>query len=188
MCLLWQGFHHKQRNAEVLLKGMCRASEGNQEKETTGFPSGCRAGDGTPSGEMLVPSAFRGNSLRITLRSSASRYLRRRMWSVSNKMAQRYNNSAGHTNKSFVYAVMQGLCGPATEKSGCAHLYYSFSSNKSVSSSQALMREPATVSFTSYHFPVSTLPGRVTNRFLLSPIVCSIACCVLPSQPKFSQQ
>ena len=57
-----------------------------------------------------------------------------------------------------------------------------------VSSSQALMREPATVSFTSYHFPVSTLPGRVTNRFLLSPIVCSIACCVLPSQPKFSQQ
>ena len=35
-------------------------------------------------------------------------------------MAQRYNNSAGHTNKSFVYAVMQGLCGPATEKSGCA--------------------------------------------------------------------
>ena len=68
------------------------------------------------------------------------------------------------------------------------HLYYSFSSNKSVSSSQALMREPATVSFTSYHFPVSTLPGRVTNRFLLSPIVCSIACCVLPSQPKFSQQ
>ena len=26
----------------------------------------------------------------------------------------------GHTNKSFVYAVMQGLCGPATEKSGCA--------------------------------------------------------------------
>ena len=74
------------------------------------------------------------------------------------------------------------------KKSGCAHLYYSFSSNKSVSSSQALMREPATVSFTSYHFPVSTLPGRVTNRFLLSPIVCSIACCVLPSQPKFSQQ
>ena len=49
MCLLWQGFHHKQRNAEVLLKGMCRASEGNQEKETTGFPSGCRAGDGTPA-------------------------------------------------------------------------------------------------------------------------------------------
>jgi hypothetical protein len=35
-------------------------------------------------------------------------------------MAQRYNNSAGHTNKSFVYAVMQGLCGLATEKSGCA--------------------------------------------------------------------
>jgi len=35
-------------------------------------------------------------------------------------MAQRYNNSAKHTNKSFVYAVMQGLCGPATEKSGCA--------------------------------------------------------------------
>ena len=28
----------------------------------------------------------------------------------------------------------------------------------------------------------------VTNRFLLSPIVCSIACCVLPLQPKFSQQ
>ena len=49
MCLLWQGFHHKQRNAEVLLKGMCRTSEGNQEKETTGFPSGCRAGDGTPA-------------------------------------------------------------------------------------------------------------------------------------------
>ena len=35
-------------------------------------------------------------------------------------MAQRYNNSAGHTNKFFVYAVMQGLCGPATEKSECA--------------------------------------------------------------------
>jgi hypothetical protein len=37
-------------------------------------------------------------------------------------MAQRYNNSAGHTNKSFVYAVMQGLCGLATEKSGCAKM------------------------------------------------------------------
>ena len=39
-------------------------------------------------------------------------------------MAQRYNNSAGHTNKSFVYAVMQGLCGPATEKSGCAPVWF----------------------------------------------------------------
>ena len=35
-------------------------------------------------------------------------------------MAQRYNNSEGHTNKSFIYAVMQGLCGLAMEKSGCA--------------------------------------------------------------------
>lgn len=108
----------------------------------------------------------------------------------------RYAYATGETTASVIHDdSYQGLTAvtipgapKASDFTTTAFLYYSFSSNKSVSSSQALMREPATVSFTSYHFPVSTLPGRVTNRFLLSPIVCSIACCVLPSQPKFSQQ
>ena len=59
MRLLRQGFHHKQRNAEVLLGGMCRESEGIQEKETKGFPSECWASDGTSTAG--VADLFQGS-------------------------------------------------------------------------------------------------------------------------------
>ena len=59
--------------------------------------------------------------------------------------------------------------------------YLSTSSNMSSLLSHALMLSPATVSFTLYHFPVSMLPERVANCFLPSPLICSMACIVLPS-------
>ena len=45
-------------------------------------------------------------------------------------------------------------------------------------SSQALRVSPATVSFTPYHFPVSTLPGRVANRFFVTADLLDGVLCV----------
>lgn len=52
----------------------------------------------------------------------------------------------------------------------------STSSKTCLSSSQALTLSPDTVSRTSYHLPVSTLPGRLLTTVLLSPTMRSMVC------------